>query len=148
MSAVGSPTPAPRMPDGVRIALVLLWGSWTISTVFLIVQLAKAGGVAAVSDAIFGSLALSLNAFLIYLMCRGNDLGRNFYLGFMLLGVLAMLATTPFAAALSMLSSPRFDLRVGTQAIAMALLFTPTARHWFKQMLASKVASNHRLERP
>lgn len=118
------------MPGGVRCALVLLWVAWAISVCAWIVHLYETGGSRADAYAIAGFPAALLQAFLFYLLGRGNNVARILVL---VMAVPSWIVVQMFFSAQFNLSSPRLLVEAALRGTAVILLLTSGAAHWFKR---------------
>ena len=122
------------MPRIVRIALVLLWGAWTISACLVLVRAVRLGGPD--SATLLGVPGLLVQALIIYFIGRSSKLARIALLVVILLGAPAILvlrqmvelyvSRLPISALISLVG-------LMLKIFACVLLFTPTARSWFSR---------------
>ena len=146
--ASDSLAPTVRMPKRVFVCLSLLGAVWALRLWLTISQIITLDAPQRVIAIVFGTLVLGVTGVLVYLIARGNTLGRNFYLGLLVISLVS-LVTPPMRGPPPRMPATLFDeLVFAAQLSALLLLFTPAARHWFRQVEASRVASNNRWRGP
>jgi hypothetical protein len=121
-TTINSATPLVRMPHRVLLALTLLWVAWGLHASSLIMCLVRFGSVP-----IGRVVAAAAQAFLIYLIGRGNRHARNVFAL-----ILIFLATALFFVPPSMPVSPTGAALVKLDVVAVLLLYTSAVREWFK----------------
>ena len=116
------------MPRRVRIALVLLWAAWLVSLCAWIAHLYEARDAGADLYSVVGFPAALVQAFLVYLIGRGNNVAR----------ILVVVVAIPAFVIAQVFFAARFDfssLRIGVEAVmrgtALIILLTPVSARWF-----------------
>lgn len=126
--------PRGRKPGHVRVALVLLWAAWLASVGAWIVHCFEAGGLDADLYSGAGLPAAAIQAVLIHLIGRGNNIAR----------IIVLVAAVPALIVVQMYFSSQFNLspfRLWVEAVlrggAIVLLLTPESAAWFRRARAA-----------
>ena len=130
------PIPAPadssalrvQLPGGVRLALAMLWIAWSMSVCAFVAHLYRTRGSGADLYAVIGAPAALIQALLIYLLSRRNNLVRVTVL---LLAIPAFIVAVVFFPP--QVSSLRLVVESLLRGAALGLLLTPGATQWYKQ---------------
>jgi hypothetical protein len=123
------------MPRRVRVALVLLWTLWLLSLAALVMHFSAYRGPGTDLRSIIGFPAAVVQAVLLYLIGKRNNIARIVLIVFVLLAVPALMLQS-LVLTHSMFSplefgSLRHDLGLAVKVTAAVLLLTPTAARWF-----------------
>jgi len=121
------------MPNRVRLALVLLWTSWTISICLMVAHSLRLGGHFWTDPStIIGLPAALLQAALIYLVARGSNAARIILLIFILLAIPGVLALERLIVSKLFVAACATGISFLLKLVAVVTLFTPAAGQWFK----------------
>ena len=116
------------MPSGVRLAVILLWAAWSISACAWLVHLYEVRGLGADRYAVLGFPAALLQALLIYLIGKGNNVARLLVLW---VAIPAFVVVQIFFSAAFDFSALRLGVETALRGTALILLIAPESARWF-----------------
>jgi hypothetical protein len=117
-----------KLPNRVRQAVLLLWIAWGISAVALLINCFLFPGV---RGAIFGIVALGLQALVILFVGKGSNAARIFLIVLLVIALPGLMLISRVVEAKSSFSAVMTFVGVSLRVIATYLLFTGESRPWF-----------------
>ena len=116
-----------EMPSRVRFSLAMLWIAWSISVCVFVAHLYSTRSSGADLYSIIGTPAAVIQALLVYLIGRRNNIARIVVL---LMAIPAFIVAVVFFSA--QVSPLRLALETLLRGTALVLLLTAGAAQWFK----------------